>query len=121
MNTGYARLLEAASELREWNTPAEVARGLTAGGFPVSDQIMTNWKSRGISSTGILDACKIIGCRCEFIRSGQLPIADAKRVEPFSHIATRAAELIDAMPQEERLKTLHYIQVYRESLRNRTV
>lgn len=118
MNAGYARLLEAARELRAWETPAEVARGLTAGGFPMSDQILTNWKSRGISAAGILEACKIIGCRCEYIRTGQLPIADARRIEPFSQIAIRAAELIDAMPADEQLKTLHYIQVYRESLRS---
>lgn len=77
MNDGYVRLLEAARELRGWETPAEVARGLTAAGYPTSDQIMTNWKSRGISATGILEVCRIIGCRCEYIRSGQMPLKDS--------------------------------------------
>ena len=114
MNNGYVRLLEAARELKAWDTPAEVARGLSAGGLPASDQTLCNWGKRGISAAGLLDACKIIGCRCEFIRSGSLPIADAKPINKFGILASRAAEIIDAMPIDEQIKVLHYLQVARE-------
>ena len=33
MNNGYVRLLEAARELKAWDTPAEVARGLLPVAF----------------------------------------------------------------------------------------
>lgn len=111
MNEDYLRLLESARELRDWITPAEVARGLTAGGFTVSDQIMTNWKSRGISASGILDASRIIGCRPEFIRSGQMPMKDEARNTKLSDLAYRAAEIIDSLPRDQQLQTLHYLQV----------
>ena len=111
MNDGYVRLLEAARELRRWDSPAEVARGLTAAGYPVSEQILTNWKKRGISAAGLLEVCKIIGCRCEFIRAGQLPIADAKLVSEYSDIAIRGASLIDKMQPEDQIKLIHYLQV----------
>ena len=114
MNDSYIRMLEAARELRAWNTPAEVARGLSAGGFTVSDQVMTNWKSRGISAEGVLESSRIIGCRCEFIRAGNLPIADCKPSIEAGNIANRCAFIIDAMTPEEQLKILHYLQVLKE-------
>jgi len=120
MHATYARLLEAAHELRDWRTAAEVARGLTKGGFTVSDQTMTNWKSRGISFEGVLEACRIIGVRTEFLRAGQLPLPDATRGEPFGHIAMRAATLIDAMPEDEQVRILHYLQINRERQRHLT-
>lgn len=116
MNAEYTRLLEAARELRAWETPAEVARGLTAAGFTVSDQTMTNWKSRGIAALGILECARIIGCRTNFLRTGELPIADAKRIEPFSQVTLRAAEIIESMPLDEQMKILNYLQVKREQL-----
>lgn len=117
MSEDYVRLLEAARELRNWDTPAEVARGLTTGGFVVSDQILTNWKARGISALGVLEACRIIGCRCEYIRAGQLPLADTRRVDPFGELASRAAEIIEAMQPEDQQKLLHYLQVAKDQKR----
>ena len=117
MTDDYTRLLEAARELRQWDTPAEVARGLSAGGFTVSDQIMTNWKGRGISSIGILEACRIIGCRTEYIRSGRLPMKDSGTTGQFGDLATRAAEIIDAMLPSDQQKLLHYLQVAKDQKR----
>ena len=114
MNDCYARLREAARELRGWDTQAEVARGLSAGGFTASDQTLTNWKNRGISSDGILEACRIIGCRTEYLRAGSLPMADAKPSNGFGSVAQRAAELISALSPEDQVKILHYLQVAAE-------
>ena len=120
MQDDYTRLLEAARKLKAWETPAEVARGLTAGGFEVSDQIMTNWKARGLSAKGVLDACRIIGARPDFVRFGSLPIQDAKHPEALGTIALRAAEIIERLPPEEQRKILHYLQVAEEQQRNRS-
>lgn len=114
MKSDYLRLLEAAKELRGWEGPAEVSRGLSAAGMSVSEQTLTNWKTRGISAQGVLDACAIIGARCEFIRTGDLPMEDRKRPEPFGNIALRSAEIIDVLPEPEQLKILNYLQVLQE-------
>ena len=110
-NDSYTRLMEAASQLRGWTTPAAVARGLTEGGLPAYGQTMYNWKTRGISAEGLLEACRIIGCRCEYVRAGTLPIADVRRADPFGSIAFRAAELLEAMPLEQQREFLHFLQV----------
>lgn len=114
MKSDYLRLLEAAEKLKGWGTAAEVSRGLSSEGMVLSEQMLTNWKSRGISAQGILDACAIIGCRCEFVRKGNLPIEDASRPEPFGAIAIRAAEIIDGLPRDNQLKILNYLQVLQD-------
>jgi phage repressor protein C with HTH and peptisase S24 domain len=63
MKNDYARLLLAARQLKGWKGPTETASGLTAAGYEVSEQTMTNWKSRGVSSIGYRKAARIIGCR----------------------------------------------------------
>ena len=117
MQDDYTRLLEAARRLRAWDTPAEVARGLTAGGFEVSDQIMTNWKTRGLSAKGVLEASRIIGCRPNFIRFGSLPIQDSKHPEALGTLALRSAEIIERLPLAEQKKILHFLQVTEEQQR----
>ena len=114
MKIDYLRLLEAAHQLKGWDSAAEVARGLSASGMSMSEQILTNWKTRGISAQGLLDACAIIGARCEFVRKGELPIADQKRIESFDSITTRAAEIISSLDHDEKLKILNYLQVLQE-------
>lgn len=114
MKNDYLRLLEAAEKIKGWKSAAEVSRGLSSAGMVLSEQVLTNWKTRGISAQGILDACAIIGCRCEFVRTGSLPIEDAARPEPFSAIAMRAAEIIESLPRENQLKILNYLQVLQD-------
>lgn len=111
MDKDFDRLLGAAKNLKGWKTVAEVARGLTKHGYSVSDQTMHNWKSRGVPAEGVLEACRIIGCRCEFVRSGKLPMVDSLYVESLGEIAAEAAHILDSMPREEQLKVLHYLQV----------
>lgn len=70
MGMDYKRLLQAASELKHWKTPAEISAGLTKGGYEVSAQTLTNWASRGVSKEGRLSASRIIGCRPHWIETG---------------------------------------------------
>ena len=111
MKLDYLRLLEAARVLRGWDSPAEVSRGLSESGMSVSEQTLTNWKTRGISAQGILEACSIIGARTNFIMSSDLPIQDKGRADQFGVIASRCAELIDKMPDAEQRRLLNYLQV----------
>ena len=76
MGNDYKRLLKAAEELKGWSGPTEVATGLTRAGYEVTPQKMTNWKSRGVSKEGRLNASRIIGCRPHWIESGDGPMLD---------------------------------------------
>jgi SOS-response transcriptional repressor LexA len=76
MASAYDRLLIAAEQLQGWETPSEVAVGLTRGGYEVTPQKLTNWKSRGVSKEGLLNSAPIIGCRVEWLQTGEGPMRD---------------------------------------------
>ncbi len=83
MKEDYKRLLQAAKELRGWESPAEVSAGLAKFGYPVSEQTMTNWKTRGVSKEGRLKASAIIGCRPLWIESATGQMIDTpSTIEP---------------------------------------
>jgi SOS-response transcriptional repressor LexA len=67
----YDRLLEAASKLRGWRTAADVSRGLTQAGFPVSTGQVSNWKSRGVSREAQMQGARIIGCDINWLATGE--------------------------------------------------
>lgn len=73
----YTRLLLAAKRLRGWDSAAAVAKGLTIGGLKVSDQIVTNWRTRGVAQKAILDASRVIGCRPLWLSDGTGIMEDA--------------------------------------------
>lgn len=66
MNTAFERMLEAAEKLRGLTNPADVARLI--GQY---DQMMTNWKSRGIPSKELLNIAQVIGCDPFWLRDGE--------------------------------------------------
>lgn len=66
----YKRLLEAAKSLRGWESPTDIAKGLTENGYDVAQQRIGNWKSRGVSVDAIVDVCRIIGCRPAWLKFG---------------------------------------------------
>lgn len=65
MEKAFDRMILAAFEIKKWNGPAEVARKLGK-----SDQVLTNWKSRGIPRAEIMDIADAIGCRAHWLRDG---------------------------------------------------
>lgn len=65
MADDYDRLMEAARTLKQWDTQAEVARQLG-----INDQIMTNWKSRGIPRQRINELSRKIGCNPFWLEDG---------------------------------------------------
>lgn len=80
MKDDYKRLLRAARDLRGWMTAAEVSSELAKAGYAVSEQTMTNWKSRGVSKEGRLNASRIIGCRPHWVESGSGNMADTETI-----------------------------------------
>ena len=97
----YDRLLQAAKELKDWNSPSEVCAGLSRLGYEVSDQAMTNWKSRGVSKEGRLKASALIGCRPHWIETGDGAMEDVqiiKNVIPTHLTQTRIVPLIAKVP-----------------------
>lgn len=66
------RLLEAAKTLKGAEGPSAVARLLH-----VSPQKVTNWMGRGVSSDGMLEAERVIGCRAVWLRTGEGEMVDA--------------------------------------------
>lgn len=65
MSNDYERMMEAAKKLHELTNPADVARLI--GQY---DQMMTNWKARGIPSKEILNVAKLLGCDPFWLRDG---------------------------------------------------
>lgn len=67
-----ARLLEAAKILKGAEGPSDVARLLG-----VSPQKVTNWKKRGVSTEGMLDAQRLIGCSAIWLQTGEGEMIDS--------------------------------------------
>lgn len=70
MKPDYKRLLDAAKSLKGWDGPSQIAFNLTLNGYRVTEQMMTNWKTRGLSTIACLKAAAIIGCTPEWLESG---------------------------------------------------
>lgn len=71
MADDYDRLLKAAKELLGWGDAAATARGLG-----LYDQILTNWKSRGIPRDKIMDLAEKLGCNPYWLRDGTGEMVD---------------------------------------------
>lgn len=69
MADDYDRLIEAARILCKCETPAAVARKI--GIQENSDQIMTNWKARGIPRARINEISRKIGCNPYWLEDGE--------------------------------------------------
>ncbi|WP_174902190.1 hypothetical protein [Burkholderia pseudomultivorans] len=65
------RLYAAAKEIWDIEGPANVARLLNE-----SPQLINNWERRGMSASGIIKAARTIGCRAEWLRSGDGDMVD---------------------------------------------
>lgn len=89
MHESMKRLYEAARTLKGANTPSEVARLLNE-----SQQTLKNWESRGISKGGLLKAQAEIGCRAEWLASGEGPSELGKPVTVGEAVATYTLEPI---------------------------
>jgi phage repressor protein C with HTH and peptisase S24 domain len=72
------RLYQAAKDLREITTQAELARALNQ-----SSQTVNNWEVRGISKTGMLRAQAAIGVSATWLETGEGPMA----VSGSSHLS----------------------------------
>jgi hypothetical protein len=68
MADDFSRLMEAAQKLKGCETATEVAKLL--GIIENGDQLMTNWKSRGLPRARINEISKIIGCNPYWLEDG---------------------------------------------------
>lgn len=66
MSDDFERLMSAAKILRKWESQAELARQ-----FSVDEQVITNWKSRGLPRQRILELARKIGCNPFWLEDGQ--------------------------------------------------
>ncbi|WP_308142845.1 hypothetical protein [Burkholderia pseudomallei] len=103
------RLYHAAKELKGVEGPANVARLLNE-----SPQLINNWERRGMSAAGMIRAAPLIGCRADWLKSGDGRMADAgslKETLQDSNISagrhdqrhTRAPAVSDIQTRAERL------------------
>jgi DNA-binding Xre family transcriptional regulator len=65
MDPKYSRLLEAARRLKNLENPAQIARALN-----MSEQRLTNWKTRGIPNGELNKICRTIGCHPFWLEDG---------------------------------------------------
>jgi len=71
MNTDFERLLEAAKKLHNCKSSAAAARLI--GTY---DQMLTNWKSRGLPRADIMDIASKLGCNPYWLRDGTGSMTD---------------------------------------------
>lgn len=93
MKKAYARMMEAAKKLHGLNTQAEV--GKLIGQY---DQMLTNWKTRGIPNKEVLDIARAIGCNPYWLRdgTGNMELLNSHKVmEPAANYAPRDQILDD--------------------------
>lgn len=79
MTPDAKRLLDAARDLKHLKSFADIGRLLGE-----SDQTMTNWKRRGVPKEKTVDICLKIGCRPEWLETGEPPMAEGKVLLPSS-------------------------------------
>lgn len=101
MGNNYDRLMEAARVLCKCETAADVARYL--GIEENSDQIMTNWKARGIPAARIIDISKKIGCNPYWLESGE---GIMKFVYAKTHAEARVMSAMQSMSDPEDVATV---------------
>jgi hypothetical protein len=95
----YRRLLAAARDLKGWDGASAIATHLSLAGYKVSEQTMTNWKSRGLSFEAYLRTSQIIGCRPNWLETGGGPMKDAPDTSTVavSHAAQRLIDRLIAL------------------------
>lgn len=116
MKDDYKRLLQAAKEIRGWRSPAEISQNLTKLGYEVSEQTLTNWKTRGVSRDGCLNVSAIVGCRPIWLERGDGPMEEGHggaqearstyKVELEGPLVTIARRIEESSASQETLATL---------------
>lgn len=99
MHETTERLFRAAKALHRRTEPHQVAALMN-----ISQQVLKNWESRGISDTGMLDAEERIGCSAIWIRTGRgdmckglLPHAREERATYHIQLDNKATYVIDGI------------------------
>ena len=90
MHIHMERLYQAAKELRQADGQSAVARLLN-----VSPQRINNWEARGISSEGLLEAQKTIGCNAIWVRDGVGEMGVETKQVQTSTLAGVSAEIYE--------------------------
>lgn len=115
----YQKLLQAGKELARVDGPSALASWLTQRGFAVTEQKMTNWKTRGVSQAGIIEAARLLGCRASWLASGEgemtdtlpaLPANLARLTPPPDPLITQALALLEATDHDGRVMALTAIK-----------
>lgn len=96
MTSEFDRLILAARTLKNWPTAAAIAAGLSARGYSVSEQVVSNWKRRGLSKEGKLRAAPIIGFRIPWLETGSGPMTEAEPV-----LGTRQTNSVAYFPERK--------------------
>lgn len=128
----YLRFIKAADELRGWKSAAEIARNLTTLGYSISDQVITNWRTRGVSKDGMIKAAPIIGFRPHWLETGEGEMRDGYEfsggavarfckepdkvydITPISEVV----RLMNSVDHETQLKMLGGVQMLEAEFRN---
>jgi hypothetical protein len=85
--------------MRGWTTAAEVGAGLTAMGYEVSAQTLTNWKTRGVSKDALLVLPQLLNVSAEWLAHGREPMT--MRDSPVTAVAEPPNGYI-ALPPDRR-------------------
>lgn len=75
MTPDAKRLLDAARELKNLQSYADIARFLGE-----SNATMTNWKRRGVPKEKTVSICVKLGCRPEWLETGNMPMVNDKKI-----------------------------------------
>lgn len=98
MHESMTRVYEAAGSLLGIRGQSQLASVINE-----SPQTVNNWESRGVSNRGAIKCARVIGCRSEWIMTGEGEMVGQSKPTASTGVSSQAAELaalFDLLPQD---------------------
>lgn len=112
MHPTFARLLEAGAKIKHLDSQTKIARLLN-----ISDQVITNWKSRGVPEKMFIKVSRAIGCHPFWLEDGHgdMVFGNANygydKMTPALCVNEPSIHAISSPPADERI----ILQGYRDA------
>lgn len=109
MHESVKRLLEYARQVTQFDQQPVIDFAGLGRRMGVSRQTLTNWKRRGVSKEGALQAEAAFGCSAQWILTGESD-AHASTAQPLAGQALVIDEALRSLGPEARHEVLEYIR-----------
>jgi hypothetical protein len=106
MRESYARLLQAAKELNKADNPADVARLLEK-----TDQVVQNWKNRGVPPGELINIEEKIGALARWIATGRGAMTTKLANSTLTEDQQKILTVMEGIQPEARIALLHAVSL----------